>query len=80
MKFGGENLREYISHVVAGSDELEGHNLVGDLLAQPRHFDAEVPVASADDVVPYHRDARLIVLEEARGFRLREAKLVEQVA
>ena len=53
---------EDIVDVVAVRDEDEGHDFVGDLFTQPRHFDTEVSVSSCDHMVGHHGHAGLIVL------------------
>ena len=64
MGIGGQNLGEEIGHVILGGDKDEAHDFVGDLLSQPRHFDAEVAVPPCDNMVVDHCNTCLVVLEQ----------------
>ena len=75
-----QDFREDIGNIVFGGDKDELHDIIGDLLAKPRHFNAEVAVAAGDHVVADHRNAGLIILIKERRICLSEAEFAEKVA
>ena len=64
MGVQGQDLGENIGDIVAGGNKLKFDELVGYLLAQPGHFDAEMAVAPGNNMIVDHGDACLVVLVE----------------
>ena len=80
MRVRRQNLREDVGEVVARGDENEADQLVGNLVAQPRHLYTKMTIAARYDMVVYHGDAGLIVLVQLRGANHGETQLNEKVS
>ena len=80
MRVRRQNLREDVGEVVARGDEDEADQLVGNLVAQPRHLYAKMTIAARYDMVVYHGNAGLIVLVQLRGANHGETQLNEKVS
>ena len=73
----GEDFGEDIGNIVLGGYEPKLHDAVLNLLTKPRHFEAEVAVATRDGVIAYHSDTRLIVFANDGRSARSETKLLE---
>eukprot|EP00966_Prymnesium_polylepis_P043926 1017956-Prymnesium_polylepis.1 len=78
--FGAERLREEVGHVVCGRYERHHDLQVLDALADEEVAPCHVLHAGVVLRVVRHCDSRLVVNVKARGLRVAEAQIVQQVA